>query len=69
LKTNKYDYLLIFGSDERFEYFMNGLHPPTNNGGIGYIDKWLTLSYMDHIVATCYNRVVVQLISPKKRSM
>jgi len=45
---------------------MNGLHPPTNSGGIAYIDKWLTLPDMNRIVATCYNRVVVQLISPKR---
>jgi len=45
---------------------MNGLHPPTNSGGIGYIDNWLTLSDMGHIVATCYNRLVVQLISPER---
>jgi len=29
LKTNKRDYMPIFGSEERFEYIMNGLHPPT----------------------------------------
>jgi hypothetical protein len=32
LKTNKRDYLPIFGSEEHFEYIMNGLHPPTNRG-------------------------------------
>jgi hypothetical protein len=66
LKTNKRDYLPIFGSEERFEYIMNGLHPPTNSDGIAYIDKWLTLLDMGHIVATCYNRVVVQLVSPER---
>jgi len=59
LKTNKRDYFPIFRSDERFEYIMNDLHPTTNSGGIVYIDKWLTLSDMSHIVATWYNRVVV----------
>jgi hypothetical protein len=66
LKTNKRDYMPIFGSEERFEYIMNCLHPPTNNARIAYIDMWLTLPDMGHIVATCYNRVVVQLISPER---
>jgi len=45
---------------------MNGLHLPTNSGGIAYIDKWLTLTDIGSIVATYYNRVVVQLISSKR---
>jgi len=45
---------------------MNGLHPPKNNGGIAYIDKWLTLPNMGQIVATCYNRVVAQLVLPER---
>jgi hypothetical protein len=48
-----------------FEYIMYGLHPPTNIGGIAYLNKWLTLSGMGHIVETCYNRVV-RSISPKR---
>jgi hypothetical protein len=39
LKTNKRDYLPIFGSEERFQYIMNDLHPSTNSGGIAYLDK------------------------------
>jgi len=53
LKTNKRDYFLIFGSDESFQYIINGLPPPINSGGIEYIDKWLALPNMSHIVATC----------------
>ena len=64
LKTNKNGYLPIFGSEERFEYIMNGLPYPTNGGGISYLDKWLTLPDMGRIITTCYNRVV-QSISPK----
>jgi len=63
LKTDKIDYLPIFGSEESFHYITNGLHPPTNSGGIAYISKWLTLPNMGHIVATFYNRVVVMLTS------
>jgi len=66
LKTNKCDHLPIFGSDKRFQYIMNGLHPPTNSGGFVYINKWLTLPDMSHIVATSYNRVVVKLINPER---
>jgi len=29
-------------------------------------DKWLTLPNMGHIVATCYNRVAVQLVLPER---
>jgi hypothetical protein len=64
LKTNKRDYLPIFGSEERFQYIMNDLHPPTNSGGIAYLDKWLTLSNMGHIVATCYNRGICETFFP-----
>ncbi|KEH18713.1 hypothetical protein MTR_8g028025 [Medicago truncatula] len=35
-KTKKHDYLPIFDLEERFEYIMNGLLPPTNSGGIGF---------------------------------
>jgi len=66
LKTNILDYLPIFGLEECFQYIMNGLHPPTNSGGIAYLDKWLTLLNMVHIVATCYNKVVVQLVFPER---
>jgi len=45
---------------------LDGLHPPTNNGGIALEDKWLTLPDMGYIVATCYNRVVVQLVLPER---
>jgi len=34
LKTNKRDYLPRFCLEGRFEYIMNGLHSPTNSGGI-----------------------------------
>jgi len=50
LKTNKCDCLPIFGSDEHFEYIMNDLHPPTNSDQITYIDKWLTLLDMGHML-------------------
>jgi len=66
LKTNKRDYLPIFGSEEPFQYIMNDLRPPTNSGGIAYLDKWLTLPDMRHIVVICYNSVVVQVVFPER---
>lgn len=66
LKTNKCDYLPIFSLEECFEYIMNSLNPPTISGVISYIDKWMTLSDMGHIIATYFNRVVVQLICPER---
>jgi len=64
LKNNKSGYFSIFGSEKRFKYILDGLHPPTNSGGIALEDKWLTLPDMGHIVTTFYNRVVVQLVFP-----
>jgi len=31
-----------------------------------FVDKWLILPNMGHIVATCYNKAVVQLVFPKR---
>jgi len=67
-KTNLYRMPLfeIVGTEKRFKYFLDGLHPPTNSSGIVLEDKWLTLPNMGHIVTTCYNRVVVQLVLPER---
>jgi len=62
LKNHKSDYLPIFGTEKHFKYILDGLHPPTNSSGIALEDKWLTLPDMGHIISTCYNRVVVQLV-------
>jgi hypothetical protein len=59
LKNHKSDYLSIFGTEKRFKYILEGLHPPTSSSGIALEDKWLTLPDMSHIIATCYNKVVV----------
>jgi len=39
---------------------------PTNSSGIALEDKWLTLPDISHIIATCYNRVVVRLVLPER---
>jgi hypothetical protein len=66
LKNHKSDYLLIFGTEKRFKLILDGLHPPTSRSGIAFEDKWLTLPDMGHIIAICYNRVVVYLTLPEK---
>ncbi|KEH19766.1 hypothetical protein MTR_8g468040 [Medicago truncatula] len=66
LKNHKSDYLSIFGSEKRYKYILDGLNSPTSSSGIALEDKWLTLPYMGHIIATCYNRVVGDLVFPKR---
>jgi len=48
---------------DRTNYILNGLHPPVNGSGIAPSDKWLTLLDMGHIIATYYNRSVVEITS------
>jgi len=65
LKNHKSDYLPIYDIERRFKLILDGLHPPTSRSGIAPIDKWSTTPNMGHIVATCYNRVVVLLTLPE----
>jgi hypothetical protein len=37
------------------------LHPPENSSGFALEDKWFTLPDMGGIIATYYNRVVMEL--------
>jgi len=37
------------------------LYPPQNSSVITFEDKWLILSDMSHIVAACYNKIVIEL--------
>jgi len=53
----------IHGGEDRYNYILNGLHPPENGSGFAPPDKWLTLPDMGHIVATYYNRHVVEITS------
>jgi len=66
LKNHKSDYFPIFGTEMRLKYILDDLHLPTNSSGNVREDKWLTLPDMGHIIETCYNRAVVQLILPKR---
>ena len=61
LKAHKDAYLSVFGGETRYEYIMRGLHPMTNVNAFATEDKWLTFPDMGHIVATCYNKVVILL--------
>jgi len=61
LKNHKSDYWPIYGTERRYKFILNGLHPPTSKSGIAPVEKWLTTPVMGHIIVTCYNRVVVLL--------
>jgi len=66
LKNHKSDYLSIYATEKRFKVTLDCLHPPTSKSSIALEDK---LPWMGHIIATCYNRVVVLLTLPEKRYM
>jgi histone-lysine N-methyltransferase SETD2 len=57
------DYLQIYGTEKRLKYILDGLYPPKvmPKRGVAPLDKWLTFPDMGHIVATTYNKVVVEL--------
>ena len=57
------EYEAIYGTKERFEYILNGLYPPKvmPKSGIAPVENWFTFPDMGHILATAYNRVVVEL--------
>jgi hypothetical protein len=38
LKDHRDDYVRVY----RYNYILNGLHPPANMSGIAHVDKWLT---------------------------
>ncbi|GAU30678.1 hypothetical protein TSUD_39020 [Trifolium subterraneum] len=52
---------------ERLQYINDGLYPPKIMpiSGIAPVDKWLTFPDMGHILATAYNKVVVELTKPE----
>ena len=66
MKNHKTNYFTIYGTEKRFKLILDGLHPPTSRSGIAPEDKWLTTLDMGHIIATCYNRVIVLLTLPEK---
>ncbi|KEH35362.1 hypothetical protein MTR_3g088695 [Medicago truncatula] len=60
LKEHRNKYTEVYASEDRYKYILDGLHPPKNPSSSAPPDKWLTLSDMGHIVASCYNRPVVE---------
>ncbi|KEH27473.1 hypothetical protein MTR_5g413325 [Medicago truncatula] len=59
LKDHKDDYVEVFAGEDRYNYILNGLHPPANTKSCAHlVDKWLTFPDMRHIVANYYKRCV-----------
>jgi len=63
VKDHSSDYMRIYRGEEHYNCILNGLHPPENGSGITPPDEWLTFPNMGYIVATYYNRVVVEITS------
>jgi len=61
LKEHRNKYIEIYASKRRYNYILDGLHPPKNARSFAPLDKWLTLPDMGHIVASCYNGPVVEM--------
>jgi len=61
LKEHRNKYIEIYASERRYNYILDGLHPPKNANSFAPPDKWLTLPDMGHIVASLYNRPVVEM--------
>ena len=57
LKDHRDDNVEVYAGEDRYNYILNGLHPPANMKGCAHlVDKWLTFSDMRHIVANYYKR-------------
>jgi len=66
LKDHRDDYVEVYAGEDRYNYILNGLHPPTNMKGCAHlVDKWLTFSDIGHIVANYYKRCVFVLTNLK----
>jgi hypothetical protein len=66
LKDHKEDYMKVYADGlhgNHYKYILDGLHPPKNVTSFAPPHKWLTLLDMGHIVATYYNRPVVEITS------
>ncbi|KEH22570.1 OTU-like cysteine protease [Medicago truncatula] len=62
LKDHGDDYVEVFAGEDRYNYILNGLHPPANTKSCAHlVDKWLTFLDMGHIIANYYKRSVVVL--------
>jgi len=61
VKEHRNDDIKLYAGERRYNYILDGLHPPKNGSGFAPPDKWLTLPDMGHIVASCYNWPVVEM--------
>jgi len=61
LKEHRNKYIEIYAIERRYNYILDGLHPPKNASSFAPPDKWLTLPDLRHIVASCYNRSVLEM--------
>jgi histone-lysine N-methyltransferase SETD2 len=64
LNLNRERYLRLYGSKRRLNYIIDAMYPPPNiksRNEVAPKEKWLTFPDMGHIIATHYNKVVVQL--------
>jgi histone-lysine N-methyltransferase SETD2 len=70
LNLHKETYMKVYATEKRFNYIRDALYPPKRKilpGHVAPMDKWLTFPDMGHILATHYNRVVVELTEPGAR--
>jgi hypothetical protein len=61
LKEHRNKYIEIYARERRYNYILDGLHPPKNASSFAPPDKWLTLPNMGHIVASCFIRPVLEM--------
>ena len=63
LRLHKESYVELFDTDERYKYVTDALftHPRRSKHAFAPKDKWFTFPDMGYVVATHFQRVVVQL--------
>jgi hypothetical protein len=68
LRLHKEKYLDIYGSEKCYQFLFDAFFPPTRKSSREFLtdDKWLTFPDMGHIIATCFNKVVVLLTKNEK---
>lgn len=66
IKSHRKLYENVFGGKDRVDYILGALHPckRSTRHGVAPLEKWLTFPDMGHVIATYYNRIVVELTSP-----
>jgi len=57
----------FFGSHACFKYIRDGLYISKSKSGIDPKKIWSMFVDMHHIIATCYNKVVVELLKHQNK--